>query len=118
MSERIANCGRPLPDFDEALGTAPDFLAHPCRFWHSQRLEDRRALLKLAFAARLAYTRDEGFRTADLSLPYKVLEDFGIYKSRMARPERFELPTTWFVARYSIQLSYGRWRRERDSNPR
>jgi hypothetical protein len=26
----------------------------------------------------------------------------------MARPERFELPTTWFVARYSIQLSYGR----------
>ena len=25
-----------------------------------------------------------------------------------ARPERFELPTTWFEARYSIQLSYGR----------
>lgn len=28
--------------------------------------------------------------------------------SDLARPERFELPTTWFVARYSIQLSYGR----------
>ena len=26
----------------------------------------------------------------------------------MARPERFELPTPWFVAKYSIQLSYGR----------
>ena len=26
----------------------------------------------------------------------------------MARPERFELPTLWFVAKYSIQLSYGR----------
>jgi hypothetical protein len=26
----------------------------------------------------------------------------------MARPERFELPTSWFVARRSIQLSYGR----------
>ncbi len=24
------------------------------------------------------------------------------------RPERFELPTPWFVAKYSIQLSYGR----------
>ena len=26
----------------------------------------------------------------------------------MARPERLELPTPWFEARYSIQLSYGR----------
>lgn len=25
----------------------------------------------------------------------------------MAGPERFELPTFWFVARHSIQLSYG-----------
>lgn len=26
----------------------------------------------------------------------------------MVRPERFERPTLWFVAKYSIQLSYGR----------
>ena len=26
----------------------------------------------------------------------------------MARLERFELPTPWFVAKYSIQLSYRR----------
>jgi hypothetical protein len=25
----------------------------------------------------------------------------------MAHPERFELPTSWFVAMRSIQLSYG-----------
>ena len=27
---------------------------------------------------------------------------------KVVHPERFERPTTWFVARYSIQLSYGR----------
>ncbi|MFZ2268149.1 MAG: hypothetical protein WAV95_11295, partial [Azonexus sp.] len=25
----------------------------------------------------------------------------------LVRPERFERPTPWFVAKYSIQLSYG-----------
>ena len=29
---------------------------------------------------------------------------------RMVRAERFELPTFWFVARRSIQLSYARMR--------
>jgi hypothetical protein len=33
----------------------------------------------------------------------------------MVRPERFELPASWFVARRSIQLSYGR---KDDQTPR
>jgi hypothetical protein len=31
-------------------------------------------------------------------------------QKKVARPERFELPTLWFEARCSIQLSYGRIR--------
>jgi hypothetical protein len=41
----------------------------------------------------------------------------------VARPERVELPTFWFVARRSIQLSYGRaiskfYHRARESSQR
>ena len=32
-------------------------------------------------------------------------EIYAIVYAQMARPERFELPTFWFVARRSIQLS-------------
>jgi hypothetical protein len=31
-----------------------------------------------------------------------------LFAIRVARPERLELPTLWFEARCSIQLSYGR----------
>ncbi len=37
-----------------------------------------------------------------------TLRDNLAFMINLARPERFELPTTWFEARYSIQLSYGR----------
>ncbi len=43
------------------------------------------------------------------SLPCGASRDANITSCcKMARPERFELPTTKFVAWYSIQLSYGR----------
>jgi hypothetical protein len=32
----------------------------------------------------------------------------GKFSAKMARPERFELPTLWFEARCSDPLSYGR----------
>jgi len=63
------------------------------KLWVSERLEDKRTVLKLAFAERLAYTRNEGFRTAVPALPFKVLADLKCGKTEMARPEGFEPPT-------------------------
>src|SRR5205823_12172015 len=37
------------------------------------------------------------------------------YGRCLVRPDRFELPTFWFVARRSIQLSYGRSRPQYNS---
>ena len=45
---------------------------------------------------------------AGLAIPFRKSETK--YIEEMVRPERFELPAFWFVARRSIQLSYGRTR--------
>ncbi len=71
-------------------------------------MEDRHAVMKFTFAEKLAYVRGEGFQTPETSLPFKALSGFSGSENKMARPERFELPTNWFEASYSIQLSYGR----------
>lgn len=97
IKERMAAMGRPASSFDETLRTALDFVGNPWNLWASGNLEDRRTVLKLVFSDRLRYTRKNGLRTADLSLPFKLLGNISGQKSGMARPERFERPTLRFV---------------------
>ena len=87
MSEKIAACGRPVQGFDESFRTAMEFLASPWKLWASEALEDKRAVLKLTFADRLAYVRNEGFRTPETTLPFNALGGFLEGKSKMARLE-------------------------------
>ena len=75
LSEKIQKCGRPLQTFDETFRTAFGFLSNPCKLWESDRLEDKRSVLKLVFAESLPYYRNEGFRTAAMSLPFSLLSD-------------------------------------------
>jgi site-specific DNA recombinase len=45
LFEKIENCGRILPNFDDTFKTAMIFLSNPCNLWDSTRLEDKRAVL-------------------------------------------------------------------------
>lgn len=90
MKEAVANCGRPLADYDTTFRTALQFLANPCNLWESPQLEDKRAVLKLAFTERLSYVRGSGFRTALTSSPFRVLSALSGSEEEMARPIGFE----------------------------
>lgn len=81
--DRIAHCGKPLASFGETYRTAFDFLANPCKLWHSPNLADRRAVLKLVFAERLTYARNGGYQTAKISTPFKMLGDINMSKKEM-----------------------------------
>ena len=96
MQEKIARCGRPIRNFDQSLRTALDFLGNPYEIWVSGNLAHKKTVLKLAFVDRLGYVRNEGFRTADMALPFKALADFSAGKSKVAHPRGFEPLTSAF----------------------
>ena len=92
IADRLRNSGKPTTTFEETYRTAFTFLANPCKLWCSPRLEDKRAVLKLVFANRLAYCRKNGYRTAQTTLPFKALEGFQAGKFEMVRVEGLEPP--------------------------
>jgi two-component system, OmpR family, response regulator len=81
----MAGGGKPMKSFGETYRTAFGFLSSPCNIWKSDRIEDRRAVLKLAFADRLPYVRGEGYRTAKISMLFKLLGDVQMLERGMVR---------------------------------
>ena len=73
LAENIAKCGTPIRDYDDTFRTAMGFLASPWNLYASEHLSDKRAALKLTFPNQLRYHREEGFRTPETSLPFKML---------------------------------------------
>lgn len=74
ITEKIANFGRPLQDFDDAFRTALDFLENPQKLWNSDHIEDKRMVCRLVFSGKVSYARNKGFRTAPIALPISVLQ--------------------------------------------
>ena len=87
IKEKMVTVSKPASTFDNTLRTALEFLANPLILWDSERLEDRRAVLKLAFCDRLAYSLENGFRTANFSMPFKVLGQFWVMKQKWCTGE-------------------------------
>nr|GGI00954.1 hypothetical protein GCM10011355_30450 [Aquisalinus luteolus] len=106
LSEKAARTGQPTRPYEELFQLALDFLSNPWNLWSSGNLKDRRMVLKLTFSERLAYHRELGFSNPKTSLPFRVLEEICMDRSKMAHRGGFEPPTPRFVVWCSIQLSY------------
>jgi DNA invertase Pin-like site-specific DNA recombinase len=90
IGDRIASCGKPKASFDETYRTAVSFLRNPWKLWHSERIEDRRALLRLVFTERLVYARGAGYRTAKISILFKLLGEDNLRRSGVVEPRGIE----------------------------
>lgn len=94
LIEKMELSAKPLPDFDTTLRTALSFLASPWKLWETGKLEDRRAVRKLVFTEHLQYARESGFRTAETTLPFKLLAEVGSPNSEVVQTTGIEPATS------------------------
>ena len=95
-SETLSRGAGPKRTFEEMFELACDFLSNPWKLWASERLEDKRTVLKLAFTQRVVYDRKTGLRTPETTLPFKMLGAMNMGKCEMAHPTGFEPVTSAF----------------------
>lgn len=87
LTEKLRAKDKPRSSFETLYRTGCEFLANPWKLWISERSEDRRILLRLAFDGPLAYNSEAGYRTAQFALPFKVLAGLEGAEKRMVGPE-------------------------------
>ena len=112
FTREIAGVERELREVDSAQANTDAFLRFADLLtldvegaWLIGTPEQRVRVRNLLFQDGLSYLPDSGISNTSNSCLYTLLGAMTAEKEGMVRPERFELPTFWFVARRSIQLS-------------
>ncbi|WP_407075590.1 recombinase family protein [Paraglaciecola sp.] len=93
LQEKISNFSCQTGDFDENFRTALNFLENPYKLWASEKIEHKRAVIKLSFSERLVYDRNDGFRTACKSSPFRLLGALTKGETKMVGRAGFEPAT-------------------------
>lgn len=96
LDERLAKTGQPQRSFDEMFELALAFLANPWHLWKSERYADKRTVLRLVFADRLAYCRSAGFRTPKTSIIFNALEEYPTMNALVAERESAKIDSKEF----------------------
>ncbi|WP_309383983.1 recombinase family protein [Cerasicoccus frondis] len=85
LEEKLNTSAPTRKDFEVKFEHAMRYLSNPLKLWHSENLNDKRTVLKLTFSDHLIYSRGEGFRTPEYSMPFKLLAGISEGKTSMAR---------------------------------
>ena len=90
LAAEVAQCGQVDTSYDGALGTVLDFLGNPLAMWQNGDLDDKRLVLKLAFAKPFTYGKETGLGTTVNSLPFTVFQGSEGSESKMVVEVGFE----------------------------
>lgn len=104
LAEKTAKCGTANKGYDETFRTALEFLSNPWNLWDKGTFEDKRIVLKLTLASHVQYDWNEGVRTPEISLPFRMLGGLSDRESVMADRVGFEPTVSLHPRRFSRPL--------------
>lgn len=76
LKETALKPALPANRFEDTYRTAYTVLSNPWKLWDTGRYELRRLVLRLLFTDRIKYCRNEGYRTASIAEPLRLLGSF------------------------------------------
>jgi hypothetical protein len=94
LAEKAEATGKPRAAFEQLFELAIKFPANLWKVWESGRFDLQRLVLRLAFAERLPYSRETGFRTPELSFPFKALGGESMQDCKMAEEPVWSYPVS------------------------
>ncbi len=83
LQDEAENGMQPRGHQIEFIEPALEFLSSPWNIYKKRSFALRQTVLRLAFAEPLRYNRENGYRTAKITFPFKVLADFSTQKCEM-----------------------------------
>jgi hypothetical protein len=90
LREQAEQIVPPKGRLEEFIEKALAFLASPWNLYEKDEFSFKRTVLKLAFAEPLRYSRNEGYRTAEITFPFKVLADISTQECGLVEPRGVE----------------------------
>ncbi len=109
-SEKLEKSFKPKHTSAQMIEPALKFLAIPCKLWETGNIHMQKLVLRLAFAERLPYQRNEGYRTAKTTLPFNVLRDIRGGQCKMVPTSGIEPLASPLPRECSTPELRGRWR--------
>ena len=76
LTDKLSQNTKPKRTLGEIIELFKDFLSNPWNIYDNGSLEVRKAILKTAFKAPLAYDRQNGYRTPQVSVIFEFFADF------------------------------------------
>ena len=105
IEAQIAEADMLKVTFEQLLEFSKSMLVDIATAWKRADLDQKQRVQNVLFPGGLKYHPEKGILNSDNDCLFSQLEAFVGGKMCLVRPERFELPAFWFVARRSIQLS-------------